>query len=467
MARKEATLTTCMITQQLDLSLYKTWTDEEIKAIQNADARAIGRVLCKRLYAAGMTAIEVHTIIHNKDVREVWDTATNNYVIEPKPAHFHAVVKFWRDDKGHIYGGTLSAIAAAIGFEPQYIEKPKRGKYAYDNMLSYLIHIKYPDKAQYEPTEVATVGGSDQQTGKDLYTPYMEYYKVNKKAWEAGKAKKIAEQARIDIDGLEERILTGEICRNQILLTDEYYAIYARYKRRCDDALDTYAQRKIAKTIQAMENGDFKVSVIFVTGRSHSGKSVFTDNLVKSVQKKAKAKFGVDWDVCSCAASNPFDEYNGEEILVMDDLRGVALSASDWLKLLDPDRINVGSARYRNRKIACRTIIINSEKDVFEFFYYLKGSGGGNRSEAMDQFIRRIMARVRVYRVPDGMDTREVTIGKMEEIENGYKVSVPGSHGFTEDLHLHHMFNEEHHHNMTYEDALEHVSDIIIDNNKA
>ena len=457
MARTEAKLTACMITQQLDVNLYTGWTDDEKKAITNADVNGISNALFYKLQNYRMLVSEMHIIIHDKDVREVWDTTTNNYVIEQKPPHFHAVIKFLKDEKGCVHGGTLKAIATAVGLEPQYVEKPKRGKYAYDNMLSYLIHIKYPDKAQYEPTEVYTSPG----------TNYMEYYRLNKKAWEAGRVKKIAEQARIDIDGLEEKILTGEICRNQILLTDEYYAIYARYKRRCDDALDTYAQRKIAKTIQAMENGDFKVSVIFVTGRSHSGKSVFTDNLVKSVQKKAKAKFGVDWDVCSCAASNPFDEYNGEEILVMDDLRGVALSASDWLKLLDPDRINVGSARYRNRKIACRTIIINSEKDVFEFFYYLKGSGGGNRSEAMDQFIRRIMARVRVYRVPDGMDTREVTIGKMEEIENGYDVTVPGSHGFTENLRLHHMFNEEHHHNMTYEDALEHVSDIIIDNNKA
>ncbi len=30
--------------------------------------------------------------------------------------------------------------------------------------------------------------------------------------------------------------------------------------------------------------------------------------------------------------SNPFDEYLGEEIIKMDDLRGMAMTASDWLQ---------------------------------------------------------------------------------------------------------------------------------------
>ncbi len=35
------------------------------------------------------------------------------------------------------------------------------------------------------------------------------------------------------------------------------------------------------------------------------------------------------------ASSNPFDEYLGEEIIKMD-LRGMAMTASDWLQLMDP-----------------------------------------------------------------------------------------------------------------------------------
>lgn len=462
MARKEADLTACMITQQLDPD-YLNWTEDELKVLESGNAGDIVNIICQRLYNNGMAVAEAHCIIHDKDVREVWDTTLNNYVVEQKPNHFHCVIKFYKDDTGKVLGGTPTKIATALGLEPEYIEKPKRGKFAYDNMISYLIHIKYADKAQYKPEEVYSCGCC--KDGVPLYKHYMDYYTERKKEWTEGRAKIKAEQAKVNIEILEEKILVGEVCRNQILLTDEYYDIYARNKRRCDDALDTYAQRKIAQTIRAMENGEFKVSVFFITGKSRSGKSWFTDSLVKRIKKDAKEQFDADWSVCSVASSNPFDDYYGEEILVMDDLRGMSLTASDWLKLLDPDRINTGSARYRNKKMACRVIIINSEKDVLDFFYYLK-NGGGDRSEAMDQFFRRILARVKVYRVPDDPDVRRIEVGEMQET-NRYLVKQPGSsqwNGQYPTLALHHNF-EDNLQDMSFDDAQEYLSAMVMSRN--
>lgn len=465
MSRTEASLTTCSLTQQLDTQ-YWSWTDDELKAIDSKDLQAIMNTVCARLYNQGICVAEAHGIIHNKDVREVWSETANEYVIEMKPEHIHIVLKFAKDN-GKVLGGTLTKIANAVGLEPQYVEKPKRGKYAYDNMLSYLIHIKYTDKAQYDANDVLTIGC--EKDGVPLYRLYTDYYSERKKEWLEGRAKVTNERANLGIDGLEEMILTGEVVKNQVLLTDSYFEIYARNKRRCDDAFDTYAQRKIAKTIRAMENGEFKVSVFFITGASHSGKSVFTDNLVKQIQKDIKAEMGVDWSVCSVASNNPFDEYFGEEILVMDDLRGMSLTPSDWLKLLDPDRINTGSARYRNKKMACRVIVINSEKDVLEFFYYLKGNGYGGdaKAEAMDQFFRRILARVKVYRVPNNMDVRRIEVGQMQET-NRYLESVPGTRnqwGEYEHVALHHDFNKDLQ-DMNYEDAQEYISAMVVERNK-
>lgn len=464
MARKENDLTAFMLVQQLDGSYYD-WTDEEKKAIESKDCLAITSVIGKRLHAAGMLVAEMHCIIHNRDTREVWDNTVNNYVIEQKPEHIHCLVRFWKDEKGKLHGGTLSKISQVLGVEPQYIEKPKKGSYAYDNMLAYLIHIKYADKAQYEPTEVCSGGLTikNEQQFKD----YIDYYNERKKEWLDGRAKMKAEQAKINIDMLEEMILNGEVCRNQILLTDKFYDIYARNKRRCDDALDTYAQRKIAKAVQAMENGEFKLSVFFIKGASGSGKSMFTDSLVKHLQTDAREQLGEDWTVCSVAASNPFDEYLGEDILVMDDLRGMSLTASDWLKLLDPDRASYGSARYRNKKMACRAIIINSEKDELEFFYYLKNSGGGDRSEALDQFFRRIIACVKVYRVPDNLDVRRIEVGSMQET-NRYLADIPGtkdSNGESKHVTLHYDFNKDVQ-DMDYGEAQEYLSAMVMARNK-
>ena len=298
MARQEADVTCFEIVQALEPK-YWDWTTDECAAISASDTRAIGSIIKSRLEKAGCVITDLYIIQHDKDIQNGWDEGAMQSVITYKSHHVHCYVKCSK-------GLLLGEISYAVGVEPQYINKAKQGRYAWDNMVAYAIHAKEWDKHPYDPHEVVTLAGD----------------------------------------------LRGEILRNQVILTDEYYEIYARNKRRCDEAFDTYAQRKTYKTIQAMENGEFSLSVIFITGKSHAGKSRFTDFLVENIKKQVLETKGEQWTSCSVAASNPFDEYMGEEILVMDDLRGIALSASDWLKLLDPDRVNIGSARYRNKKIA-------------------------------------------------------------------------------------------------------------------
>jgi len=457
MAKSQAPLSICSIVQMTEPKYFYGWTDEEQDALAKG-AGAIADVLAAKLQNAGYKVQEIHCIIHDRDKHEVWDDNLNNFVVELKARHFHAAVKFALDkETGKVMGGTLAQIASAIGVEPQYVEKAEKGRYAWDNMLSYLIHIKYADKEPYSPDEVYSAGIT--VNGVPQYKSYLEIYRERKKAWEDGKAKVSAKQANMNVELLEEKILTGEVKRSQVLLTDALFNIYARNKRRIDDAFDIYAERKIAKTIQAMENGEFKVSVIYVTGKSHSGKSIFTEYLVKAIQEDAREKFGEDWEVCACAASNPFDEYRGEEILVMDDLRGIAMSASDWLKLLDPDRVNVGSARYHNRRVACRAIIINSEKDILDYFFYVRHRGDVN--EAMDQFFRRIMARAVVYRVPDVPDVRRLLVGEMQETEP-YVETEPGS--ASKQLTLHHDFKKDYQ-DMSYTDALHRLANMVMQRN--
>ena len=448
MARQENDLICCMLTQALQPE-YWNWEQDELNLLHTENVQDITEVVVRRLTVAGFEPEEVYAIIHDKDTVLGWDEITKKTVVEYKTHHIYIVVRF---KKGRT--ATLPQIAMTVGLEPQFIEKAKRGRYGYDNMVAYLIHIKDVDKYQYQPEDVYTACGRN----------YMGVYTLRREEWLKGRAKKKATQAKQDVEWLESKLLIGEVVKSQMLLTDEYYEIYARNKRRCDDALDTYSQRKIYKTIQAMENGEFKTTVYFVTGSSHSGKSLFSETLARSIQQRVFDERGEKWTVCTTASSNPFDEYFGEEILLMDDLRGMALTASDWLKLMDPDRINTGSARYHNRKMACRVVIINSEKDALEFFYYLKNSGGGDRSEAMDQFFRRIMARVVVYRVPPDFGERRLKIGTMTETEP-YKLWISAPDG-VDALILHHNWeNDEYHSDMEYDEAVEYLTDIAMEMN--
>ncbi len=446
--KKEAKLSHVMITQDFIIGHWH-WTDQnEIQAIQVKDVYKIGEIMVTKLEAAGMNVEEMYGIRHDKDMHETWDDKKQQMIIDYKSNHGHWVVRFVKGT-----GKTLPEIALAVGLEPQFLAKPKSGRYSYDNMVSYLTHIKYDeeDKHNYDPHEVVTIRGRN----------YLSYHMENLDSWMKAKATMRVKKAKVDIDWLEIEILEGRIGEAQLFLTDEYYEIYSHNKRRCDDALDTYARRKTYKTIQKMMNGDFRPTVYFITGCSHVGKSIFTDCLVKFIQDEAK-KHGEDWTVCSTCATNPFDEYMGDEIIIMDDLRGASLTAPDWLKLLDPDRPATVSARYHNKKVAARVIIINSAVNVVEFFYFMKG---GNK-ESMDQFIRRILCKVVVYRIPDH-DFRRVDITYMKETKS-YKYPVFDEQGrYVESLKLNHdFFNENNTRNMDYVDAVKYLTVLTGMNNK-
>lgn len=404
---KEATLTTCGIEQQLDTSFFPQWCNDPMAmtALNEAGQGNILNLLIYigcLLYGAGLIPKEIYGIIHDKDTRNVWDEITQQFISVLKPIHFHVVVKF-EDNKG----GTLSQIATAIKMPKQFIEKPKRGRYAYDNMLAYLIHIKYPNKFQYDPAEVLHAGyylddskalfSNLKPDGTPTCRPYTSLYEERREDWLKGRAKVKSDKANLDIDWLEEKILTGNVTKSQIILTDEYFDIYARHKRRCEEALATYGERRAFATLQALNNGDFKKTILFVNGKAGSGKTKFTtklcQRLVEFSETLIKGSSDKAWQVCQTAAKNPMDEYNGQEILFMDDVRGLSLSLADWLKLLDPYNISPASARYKNKLPACRVIIITSSIDPVSFFYFCR-MGASDKLESFDQFMRRIEALV-------------------------------------------------------------------------
>jgi hypothetical protein len=424
MARKEASLRFCMFVQQLDEKYFPQWTDEERKSIAIARSGNIAlfvSVIGARLFNAGLYCDEMHGIIHDADVVREWDETIQDYREMPKAVHAHVVLHFKRDEK--VVQSTLTNIALAIGTEKEFIVKPKRGG-RYDNMLAYLIHIKYANKHQYDPKSVFSYGLTDKD-GKNTWTPYMDYYERNKDTWLKGRGTIKCKSAEENIDMLEEMILTGQVTKAQVVLTDEYYEIYSRYCRRCEDAFRVYGERRAYKTLQALQNGDFKLCVFYIVGDPGAGKTRLAKEFVRQLIEKSKDWTGETWRVCQTAASNPMDEYNGEEILLMDDVRGAALSASDWLKLLDPYNISPSSARYHNKVPACRAVVITSTKEPVEFFYYCKQMGGGDRSEALDQFMRRIQMLTHVIKADDFNDVR----AQIAEVKEGDKrlVEVPNS----------------------------------------
>lgn len=363
--KKEALLTSLAITQYFDPKYWKNGWDEEL--IKSANVDKILEEIVKRVSDVA-TVSEAYAIKHDKDTSLVFDSVTNSTVSKLKETHIHALLKFEK-------GATLTDLSVQIGLEPQYLEKAKSGRYGYDNLLAYLIHAKDKDKYQYSPDEVFTLIGKN----------YLEVYHERKESWLKGKAKKEVQKSFEDIDFLIDNILNENITKNDILLDKKYHTPYTVHKTRINDAIKTVGEIKGARTKDELENGEFKKTILFIYGNSGLGKSRFAKKLAKDIIQLAKLN-NKKWQSITTAGTNMFDEVNGEEILLLDDVRGDSLTASDWLKVLDPYNISPVSARYQNKIGAAKVIIITSSKHPLTFFYQTKG----NNREDLSQFVRRI-----------------------------------------------------------------------------
>ena len=369
--KKEALLTSVAITQYFETKYWKNGWDEEL--IKSENVEKILEEIVRRVSEIA-TVSEAYAIKHDKDTSIGFDSVTNSTISELKEPHIHALLKFSK-------GATLTDLAVKIGLEEQYLEKAKSGRYGYDNLLAYLIHAKDKDKYQYSPDEVFTLIG----------TNYLEVYHKRKESWLKGKAKKEVQQSYEDIDLLIDNILNENITKQEILLNKKYHTLYTVHRVRINDAIRTVGEIKSAKVKYELEHKEFKKTVIFIYGKSGLGKSTFAKELTKDIVQLAKLN-NQKWQSVLTAGTNMFDEVNGEEILLLDDVRGDSLTASDWLKVLDPYSISPVSARYQNKTAASKVIIITSSKHPLTFFYHTKG----NFQEDLSQYVRRIEQMVTV-----------------------------------------------------------------------
>ena len=363
--KKETILTSVLLTQQFLSKAWKNSWDEEL--IKSENIEKILEEIVRRVSEV-TTVSEAYAIKHDKDTSVVFNNELQETTTELAKSHIHALLKFKK-------GATLSTLAEKIGLAKQYLEKSKSGRYGYDNLLAYLIHAKDKDKYQYSPDEVFTLIG----------TQYLEIYHQRKESWLKGKAKKEVKKTYEDIDLLIDNILNEYITKNEILLEQKYRTLYAVHKARINDTFRTVGEIKGTRTKYELDNGEFKKTILFIHGSTGLGKSTFAKELSKAIIQLAKLN-GQNWQSVVTAATNIFDEVNGEEILFLDDVRGDSLTASDWLKLLDPFNISPISARYQNKMGAAKVIIITSSKYPLDFFYNTKG----NDREDLSQYVRRI-----------------------------------------------------------------------------
>lgn len=244
MARTEADLTLFMLASDYNPAHYK-WRETELSAL--GDCRATAEVIKKRLEDNDTKVMEMYAIEHKGEKTADSKSKEHHRGIDETKLHYHIVVKFESKQ------ATLKEIAKYIGVRPEVIEKPKSGRHSYDNMLSYLTHIKYEKKIPYTPEDVLTLAGID----------YMLYYNERKERWikaRAFVAKKGGKTLKRLFQEAAAKMESGELCFADLAST-EYRKLLFEYKylkllQEKDKSVIIVAESDFARLHNKIKNGE-------------------------------------------------------------------------------------------------------------------------------------------------------------------------------------------------------------------
>lgn len=248
-------------------------------------------------------------IVHDKDLDENGKS---------KKPHLHCVLTFNESTQ-------FSVLSNALDIPVQYFNHIRN---TVKTAKAYLIHLNDKNKHQYNCSDVKS--NFDYETFIDKLTD-------DKK-----KPKK---------EEIAEKISNGEIKEYNLLsyITCDDYARNKPYYTKCFE----YRQNTIAT-----KNRDLQC--VFISGKSGAGKTTFAKDYANSL--------GYSVYVTS-SGNNLFDDYKGQECIIIDDLRFTQLSFSDLLKITDNNTNSLVACRFYNRSIfECKLLIITCCLSIKDFY---------------------------------------------------------------------------------------------------
>ena len=315
-------------------------------------------------------------ILHNKDVYTDKDEAKNaeHKAGTHKADHYHIALRL---DNAY----SAKCVAEWFGLAENFVSKPTgKGNEAikWCGMLKYLTHENAPHKHQYDESEV-----------------------ISNYAWADEKAK-ITNKS--NSDARREEII-NDIVSGKIRQYNYFEHITPiendKYKLSIDNAFK-YRLDKI-------KGGNRDMEVIYISGESQSGKTTYAKMLCEEK--------GYSFYVSS-QGKNMFDDYAGHDVIILDDLRAEDLNVSGILKILDNNTSSQVGARFYNKVLECKLIIITSTLSIDDFFKALQQS----TKEDDVQFKRR--CKVNFHMTKDKMYTRG-WLEKSKKYSNWYEYPNP------------------------------------------
>lgn len=268
-------------------------------------------------------------ILHDKDVKDDGKF---------KDPHIHIMLSF--DNSRSIFN-----IARLLEIEPQYIEQWKG--YA-SSGYSYLIHATSNAEHQYQYS-------TDEVIANFNFDELMEQVREGIKR----KTKMTSAKDEIIIRAYLDELKKGTISLKEVenILSGSQYA---KAKNRLDNVWRKRQENLAEEWRKKMIETGCSIDVIFLFGLPATGKT----RLAKDYSKISDNDYFL-----TGSSRDPFQLYEGQSTIILDELRPSTFPYNDLLKLLDPFNTNSNApSRYFDKSLTANLIIITSPYSPKEFY---------------------------------------------------------------------------------------------------
>ena len=294
-------------------------------------------------------------IVHDKDLDD------EGAVIK---AHVHLMMHF-RNPR------SIEAIAKRLSDEPERLESMSKFG-SPDSGFAYLVHATENSQEKYQYD-------SDDVTANFDFSKFIKERKEKSRVKNQGSTKARVNQI---IDEMYANLITKSEAR--IKIGNMGGSVLAMYDDKLEKAYTAKLKIEAEKWQDNKIRSHEKKDIYWIFGESGTGKS----SLAKKIAYERTNSVFV-----SGASNDPFQGYEQEEAVILDELRPSVFEYSDLLRMLDPYSFDATTkARYRNTYLTADTIIITSPFNPILFYKGYKAS----KTDSVNQLLRRISLVIRM-----------------------------------------------------------------------
>ena len=293
-------------------------------------------------------------ILHDKDIGQ------DGNLVAP---HIHLVLQF----------ESARSLNNLAKLTKQPIQCFEQWRGSVNNAYSYLVHHteSNQDKYQYPPKEVIA----------------NFYYLLLLNTIEKNVTKRYEINDTMIIDNLLDLLYTGDISKKEIeqRLSGSQYAkakqkIETVYLKRLENQAELWRKEMI-------KNNEI-VTIIWLFGQAGTGKT----RLARRYAERFDSNYFITGSI-----RDPFQQYNLEHVVILDELRPHQFDYSDLLKMFDPYNVKaMASSRYFDKPLLANIYIVTSPYSPYNFFLELNKKRQTSHIDSWGQLMRRLTLVVEV-----------------------------------------------------------------------